>query len=66
MTIGGPPGAGQVARSNCHKTQDGRTICPGRVPNAQYYSRVQQLEEDVKRAEAAVEEAERAYRQGVD
>lgn len=67
VTLGGPPGPGaQVARSNCHKTQDGRTICPGRVPSAEYYSRVQQLEEQVKRAELAVEDAERAYRRGVD
>jgi hypothetical protein len=67
VTLGGPPGPGaQVPRSNCHKTQDGRTICPGRVPSAEYYSRVQQLEDQVKRAELAVEDAERAYRRGVD
>jgi len=67
VTLGGPPGPGaQVPRSNCHATQDGRTICPGRVPSAEYYSRVQQLEDRVKRAELAVEDAERAYRRGVD
>jgi outer membrane protein TolC len=36
------------------------------VPNAEYYSRIQQLEDEVKRAEQAVEDAERAYRRGVD
>jgi hypothetical protein len=66
-TVGGSPGPGpHVAMSNCHKTTDGKTICPGRVPSAEYYSRVQQLEDQVKRAEQAVEEAERAYRRGVD
>jgi hypothetical protein len=66
-TVGGPPGPGpQVARSNCHKAADGRVICPGRVPSEAYYTRVQQLEDAVKRAEAEVEEAERAYRRGVD
>lgn len=67
VTVGGPPGAGaQVPRSNCHATTDGRTICPGRVPSAEYYARVQQLEDQVKRAELAVQDAERAYRRGVD
>jgi len=66
-TIGGPPGPGpQAPRSNCHKAADGRVICPGRVPSEAYYSRVQRLEDDVKRAEADVEDAERAYRRGVD
>jgi hypothetical protein len=66
-TVGGSPGPGpHVAMSNCHKTKDGKTICPGRVPNAEYYSRIQQLEDEVKRAEQAVEGAERAYRRGVD
>jgi hypothetical protein len=66
-TVGGPPGPGpQVARSNCHKAADGRVICPGRVPSEAYYTRVQQLEDAVKRAVADVEDAERAYRRGVD
>lgn len=66
-TVGGPPGPGpQVARSNCHKNAYGRMICPGRVPSAAYYSRVQALENAVKRAESDVRDAERAYRQGVD
>jgi len=55
-----------VAHSNCHKGADGRLVCPGRVPNEAYYARVQQLEDAVKHAEADVEDAERAYRRGVD
>lgn len=66
-TVGGPPGPGpQVPHSNCHKGADGRLVCPGRVPSEAYYARVQQLEDAVKRAEADVEDAERAYRRGVD
>jgi hypothetical protein len=66
-TVGGPPGPGpQVPHSNCHKGANGKVVCPGRVPSEAYYTRVQQLEDSVKRAEAEVEEAERAYRRGVD
>lgn len=65
-TVGGPPSASSAPRSNCHKTADGKVICPGRVPNEAYYTRVQQLEQAVKRAQADVDAAEVAYRKGVD
>ncbi|HXZ49041.1 MAG TPA: DUF4124 domain-containing protein [Usitatibacter sp.] len=61
-----PVGPGQVPRSNCRKVQGGKVICPGRVPSEQYYERLDQLQQEVKLAEQAVEDAERAYRRGVD
>jgi len=36
------------------------------VPSEAYFTRVQQLEEAVKRAQADVDAAEVAYRKGVD
>lgn len=65
-TVGGPPAAGSLPRVNCHAGVDGKLICPGRVPSESYYTRVQQLEEAVKRAQADVDAAEVAYRKGVD
>ena len=40
--------------------------CPALVPSEAYYDRVRELEEAVKRAEAELDDAERAYRRGVD
>lgn len=61
---------GMTPRSNCRsvKTTDGKTvlICPTVVPNEEHYQRVTQLEAEVHLAEQAVEDAERAYRRGVD
>lgn len=65
-TVGGAPAAGAVPRVNCHAGVDGKLVCPGRVPSEAYYTRVQQLEEAVKRAQADVDAAEVAYRKGVD
>lgn len=56
----------QVARSNCHTDANGGVVCPGRVPSEEYYKRLDRLQQDVQAAELAVEEAERAYRRGVD
>ena len=61
---------GGADRSNCRVEQqaDGRkvTTCPTFVPGEAYYDRVQRLEEAVRRAQADVDEAEEAYRRGVD
>ncbi len=61
---------GMAPRSNCRqvKNKDGRTalVCPTAVPNQEYYRRLQELEDEVKRAEQAVADAEVAYRKGVD
>lgn len=57
-------------RSNCREVTraDGKKglMCPALVPNEGYYERVRALEADVERAERELEEAERAYRRGVD
>jgi hypothetical protein len=63
--LGLPHGPGQVHRSNCHKV-DGRVVCPGRVPGEGYYKRLDALQHEVDLAQAAVDEAEQAYRRGVD
>ena len=61
---------GGADRQNCRVEQqaDGRkvTTCPTSVPSDAYYERVQRLEEAVRRAQADVDEAEEAYRRGVD
>lgn len=61
---------GMAPRSNCRTTTNaaGKTvlICPTLVPGSAYYERVQKLEDDVRRAEEDVADAERAYRRGVD
>jgi hypothetical protein len=56
----------QVPRSNCRTVAGGGVVCPGRVPSEGYYQRLDRLQQDVQAAELAVEEAERAYRRGVD
>lgn len=64
----GKPGTPQ--RSNCRVIAgpEGHStiVCPSLVPTSEYYDRIQQLEEAVRRAEEALAEAESAYRRGVD
>lgn len=57
-------------RSNCRPTKDGNgkstIVCPISVPNEKYYERQGALEEAVKRAQADLDEAQAAWRRGVD
>lgn len=57
-------------RQNCmsQKASDGRPIwnCPTPIPGEAYFTRHKALEDAVRQAELEVEEAERAYRRGVD
>ena len=57
-------------RSNCMSqvTPDGKPIwiCPRPVPGQAYYERREKLEEAVRKAEEELDEAQRAYRRGVD
>lgn len=61
---------GMAPRSNCRTAvgANGKSVlvCPTLVPGEAYYERVATLEAAVKHAEEDVEEAERAYRRGVD
>lgn len=61
---------GLASRSNCRtaKGADGRdvTICPTSILKEEYFDRVAQLEEAVRKAEEEVAAAESAYRRGVD
>ena len=64
----GVPNAGS-GRANCTsvKTQAGTSVvCPHLAPTEQYYERIDRLQEEVRLAEQAVEDAELAYRRGVD
>lgn len=66
---GGRAGPG-VARSNCRQVRgaDGKlaTSCAGVVPTTEYYDRIAQLQESLRKAEEALSAAEEAYRRGVD
>jgi outer membrane protein TolC len=56
-------------RSNCTSiaTPNGaRVVCPHLVPAEQYYERIDRMQEQVRLAQQAVEDAELAYRRGVD
>jgi hypothetical protein len=59
-----------TARQNCRQVtgKDGKPalMCPGSVPNEQYYERIAKLEEALRQAEEEVSAAENAYRRGVD
>jgi hypothetical protein len=56
---------GAAPRMNCR--EEGKTvICPTTVPSEGYYERVQQLEDDLRKAEEELSTAEQAYRRGVD
>lgn len=61
---------GLSTRTNCRmaKGADGRdvTICPTMVLKEEYFDRLAQLEEAVRKAEEDVAAAENAYRRGVD
>ncbi len=58
---------GMAPRSNCITNAKTKAVtCGAVVYSENYLKRVTELEEAVKRAELEVEEAERAYRQGVD
>lgn len=66
-------GLGMTAnRSNCRQVASAggkgkaTTVCTTTIGNEKYDQRVAALEDAVKRAEVDVEEAERAYRRGVD
>ena len=61
----GVPNAGS-GRANCIKTAAGTVVCPHLVPGEQYYERMDRMQEEVRLAEQAVQDAELAYRQGVD
>jgi hypothetical protein len=66
----GSPPVTPTARQNCRQVtgKDGKPalMCPASVPNDQYYDRIAQLEEAVRKSEEEVAAAENAYRRGVD
>lgn len=66
----GSPPVTPTARQNCRQVTDKNgkpaLMCPASVPNEQYYDRIAQLEEAVRKAEEEVAAAENAYRRGVD
>ena len=60
---------GMAARSNCRVEGTGKTktlMCPTFVPTPEHLEKVTRLEEEVRKAEEELEEAERAWRRGVD
>jgi hypothetical protein len=60
---------GMTARSNCRVEGSGKTktlMCPTMIPTEEYRDRVALLEEALRKAEKELEEAERAWRRGVD
>lgn len=63
------PNAG-TGRANCTaiKNPTGKTVvvCPHLTPSESYYERIDRMQAEVRLAEQAVEEAELAYRRGVD
>ena len=62
--MGGAPRSNCVTRNNANGTPV--TTCPTLVPGEAYYDRVKQLEDAVKAAQDELDDAERAYRRGVD
>ena len=61
--------ASATPRMTCNTVvKDGKkiTICPVSVPTEAYYSRMEKLRDEVRRAEDEVGAAERAYRRGTD
>lgn len=67
-----PLKAGQAAPfPNCANRKDPASgslvlICPAQVPGVAYYERQRKLDDDLAAAERELEDAERAYRRGVD
>jgi hypothetical protein len=63
-------GGAQVGRSNCRQSigRDGKPVvnCPGVVPAPEYYDRVAELEQNLRKAEEALATAQDAYRRGAD
>jgi hypothetical protein len=60
---------GMAPRSNCRVEGSGNSkvlMCPTFVPSTEHYEKVARLEEDVRKAEEELAEAERAWRRGVD
>jgi hypothetical protein len=61
---------GMAPRSNCRTVvgsdRKRTTICPTIVPGPDYFERIERLEEAVRKAQAELDAAERAYRRGVD
>jgi len=60
---------GMAARSNCRWEGSGNQkwlMCPTAVPTPEYHERVGRLEEDLKKAEKELADAEEAWRRGVD
>ena len=60
---------GMTARSNCKVEGTGKTktlMCPTMIPTDEYRDRMARLEEDLRKAEEELAEAERAWRRGVD
>jgi hypothetical protein len=58
-----------TARSNCRKVQkDGKpaVICPAVVANDAYYERLARLEVDLRQAEEELDQADEAWRRGMD
>jgi hypothetical protein len=60
---------GMAPRSNCRVEGTGKNkilMCPTFVPTPEYHEKVARLEEDVRKAEEELADAERAWRRGVD
>ena len=61
---------GTAARSNCTTSTNAAgnnvVMCPTAVPSEAYYDRIKQLDDAVKAAQDELDDAERAYRRGVD
>lgn len=60
---------GMAPRSNCRVEGSGKNktlMCPTFIPTPEYHDKVARLEEDVRKAEDELAEAERAWRRGVD
>jgi len=58
-----------AGRTNCRPDErDGKKtiVCPVSIPTQVYYDRISRMQDEVKRAEKDVEDAERAYRRGID
>ena len=59
----------QASKSNCRTVTEGgksSIVCPALVPSERYYDRMRGLEEEVRKAEEELADAEAAYRRGMD
>ena len=60
---------GMTARSNCRVEGTGKNkilMCPTMVPTEEYREKIARLEENLRKAEEELVEAQRAWRRGVD